>query len=91
MNKRQLNRMLKAVSRSKTIIFSFILTIFGMLQTQLDQIRVLIDDPKDFALFCIVVSTVIATLRFITTTSILDKVKEEEEGNISDASKFEKN
>lgn len=70
MNTKQL---LKAYSKSKTVIFAILLSAFGFLQTQLDTIRVLIDDPKNFAMFCLFVSSIITALRHLTTTSLIDK------------------
>lgn len=86
MNRKKWNRLVRGMSKSKTIIFSFILSMFGVLQMQLDQIRVLIDDPKDFAVFCLFVSTIIGILRFITTTSIMEKASDDgSEGNVDES------
>jgi TRAP-type C4-dicarboxylate transport system permease small subunit len=64
---------LKIFLKSKTIIFSFVLTIFGFIQSQSDQIQILINDPAKFAGFCFVVSTIMFVLRFLTSTSLVEK------------------
>ena len=61
---------IKAFYKSKTIIFSILVAIFGVLQMNLDILKGLMTD-KMYGIAFIVISVVVAVLRAITTTAVV--------------------
>jgi len=61
---------IKAFYKSKTIIFSILVAIFGVLQMNLDILKGLMTD-KMYGIAFIVISVIVAVLRAITTTAVV--------------------
>ena len=60
------------VIRSKTMIFSIILAILGVLQASQDILSTLFT-PKDFGLLTIAISVTVAVLRVLTVKPLEEK------------------
>lgn len=75
---KKVKRVAKASAKSKTMMFSVLLSAFGVLQTQTEHLKVIISDPQFFSLFCVFISVVVAGLRVVTTESLMDKSSDKE-------------
>jgi len=60
------------IFKSKTIIFSILLAIFGVLELHSSEVKSLMS-PEYYPIFTIFVSTVIAVLRVLTTKPLNEK------------------
>jgi len=66
-----MNKM-KGAMKSKTIWFSGILVVLGVLEMKLPEVRELIP-PVYYGIFNVVIGCSTALLRWVTTTSLEDK------------------
>lgn len=76
-NLKKLKRVTKSLAKSKTVIFSLLIGLFGVIKDELSNFETLFSDPKFFSAFCIFVSVSTFLLRVVTTGSLMDKVREE--------------
>ena len=70
---KQLKKYWQMFKRSKTLIFAFLLSILGTVQMSLGIFTPYMS-PERFGIFSFVVGIVVTILRFVTKTSLDDKV-----------------
>ena len=70
---KQLKKYWQMFKRSKTLIFAFLLSILGSVQMSLGIFTPYMS-PERFGIFSFVVGIVVTILRFVTKTSLDDKV-----------------
>lgn len=70
---KQLKKYWQMFKRSKTLIFAFLLSILGTVQMSLGIFTPYMS-PERFGMFSFVVGLIVTILRFITKTSLNDKV-----------------
>lgn len=70
---KQLKKYWQMFKRSKTLIFAFLLSILGTVQMSLGVFTPYMS-PERFGMFSFVVGLVVTILRFVTKTSLDDKV-----------------
>lgn len=70
---KQLKKYWQMFKRSKTLIFAFLLSILGTVQMSLGIFTPYMS-PELFGVFSFVVGLIVTILRFITKTSLNDKV-----------------
>lgn len=70
---KQLKKYWQMFKRSKTLIFAFLLSILGTVQMSLGIFTPYMS-PERFGIFSFVVGIVVTILRFVTKTSLNDKV-----------------
>ena len=63
---------LKKILRSKTMLFSLLLVVFGVIEANLSLFRDAIP-PQYWGLVVTGIGVIVAVLRFVTTTSIDEK------------------
>lgn len=72
---KQLKKYWQMFKRSKTLIFAFLLSILGTVQMSLGIFTPYMS-PERFGIFSFVVGIVVTILRFVTKTSLDDKVND---------------
>ena len=70
---KQLKKYWQMFKRSKTLIFAFLLSILGTVQMSLGIFTPYMS-PERFGIFSFVVGIIVTILRFVTKTSLDDKV-----------------